>query len=237
MRQSSHPTGLAAPPEEQEFPANGAPPDLPESPSTCFEPVVGGDPVRLRSQQTFRVVDAKSGEPLGDVRVERLEGGYRPSSMPLVVLNQLSPAEKQTTNESGSVTFQKSGSKFMVNPSGKNPVYNHAYVTATWSGAKVCYPSEHREFSVTRKTASSRSPCNAGGSAAKSYAPKRRRQAAVKRTTGNPPPATWRSKTIGQASPRHAPAIEHNLLCGIPVTRGGTRTRGPRPRGRFLGGF
>ena len=103
------------------------------------------------SQQTFRVVDAKSGEPLGDVRVERLEGGYRLSPMPFVVLNELSPAEKQTTNESGSVTFQKSGSKFMVNPSDTNPAYNHAYVTATWSGAKVRYPSEYREFSVTRK--------------------------------------------------------------------------------------
>ena len=103
------------------------------------------------SQQTFRVVDAKSGEPLGDMRVERLEGGYRPSAMPFVVLNELSPAEKQTTNESGSVTFQKSGSKFMVNPSGDNPVYNHAYVKTTWSGAKVCYPGEYREFSITRK--------------------------------------------------------------------------------------
>jgi hypothetical protein len=103
------------------------------------------------SQRTFRVVDSKSGEPLGDVRVERLEGGYRPSAMPFVVLKELSPAEKQTTNESGSVTFQRSGSNFMVNPSGTNPAYNDAYVTATWSGAKVCYPGEHREFSVTRK--------------------------------------------------------------------------------------
>ena len=72
------------------------------------------------SQHTLRVVDAKSGEPLGDVRIERLEGGYRPSSMPFVVLNDLSPVEKQTTNESGSVTFEKTGSKFMVNPSGNN---------------------------------------------------------------------------------------------------------------------
>ncbi len=103
------------------------------------------------SQQAFRVVDAKSGEPLGDMRVERLEGSYQPSAIPLVVLNELSPVEKQTTNESGSVTFQKSG-KFMVNPSGsRNPVYNHAYVTTTWSGAKVYYPNEHREFSVARK--------------------------------------------------------------------------------------
>ena len=103
------------------------------------------------SQQTFRVVEAKSGRPLGDVRVERLEGGYRPSSMPLVVLHEVSPTEKQTTNESGSVTFQRSGSNFMVNPSGNNPAYNDAYVKVTWSGAKVCYPGEYREFSVTRK--------------------------------------------------------------------------------------
>jgi len=33
----------------------------------------------------------------------------------------------------------------------RNPAYNHAYVKATWSGAEVCYPSEHREFSVARK--------------------------------------------------------------------------------------
>jgi hypothetical protein len=103
------------------------------------------------SQQTFRVVDAKSGEPLGDVRVERLEGSYRLSPAPFVVLNDLSPAEKQTTNGSGSVTFEKSGSTFMVNPSGTNPVYNDAYVEATWSGAKVRYPGEYREFSVARK--------------------------------------------------------------------------------------
>ena len=103
------------------------------------------------SQQTFRVVDARSGEPLGDVRVERLEGGYRPSAMPFMLVNELSPIEKQTTNESGSVTFTKSGSSFMVNPSGANPAYNDAYVKATWSGAKVCYPGQYREFSVARK--------------------------------------------------------------------------------------
>jgi hypothetical protein len=103
------------------------------------------------SQQTFRIVDAKSGEPLGNVRVERLEGCYRPSAMPFVVLNTLSPVEKQTTNESGSVTFQKSGSKFMVNPSGDNADYHDAYVKLTWWGAKVRYPCEYREFSVKRK--------------------------------------------------------------------------------------
>jgi len=89
------------------------------------------------SQPTLRIVDAKSGAPLGNVRVERLEGCYRPSAMPFVVLNALSPVEKQTTNESGAVTFQKSGSKFMVNPSGDNSAYHDAYVSLTWWGAKV----------------------------------------------------------------------------------------------------
>ena len=115
--------------------------------SLLLAAILGG----CTAPQTFRVVDAKSGEPLGNVRVERLEGGYRPSATPLVLLNELSPAEKQMTNESGSVTFEKSGSKFMVNPSDMNPAYNDAYVRTTWSGVTVCYPSEHREFSVTRK--------------------------------------------------------------------------------------
>jgi len=103
------------------------------------------------SPPALRVVDAKSGQPLGDVRVERLEGGYRPSAIPFVLVNRLSPAEKQTTNKCGLATFQKSGSQFMVNPSRDNPTYNKAYVKLTWSGAKVCYPGEYREFSVARK--------------------------------------------------------------------------------------
>jgi hypothetical protein len=103
------------------------------------------------SQQTIRVVDAKSGVPLCDVRVERLEGGYRPSAVPLVVVNKLSPVEAQTTDKGGSVTFHQSGAKFMVNPSTLNPAYNHAYVKVTWSGAQVRYPGEYREFSVARR--------------------------------------------------------------------------------------
>ena len=71
--------------------------------------------------------------------------------MPFVVVNELSPAEKQTTSKSGSVTFQKSGSKFMVNPSARTPPTIDAYVKLTWSGATVHYPGEYREFSVTRK--------------------------------------------------------------------------------------
>jgi hypothetical protein len=103
------------------------------------------------SQQAFRVVDAKSGEPLCDMRVERLEGGYRQSAMPFVLLNDLAPVEKLTTSDSGSVTFEKSGNKFIANPSGRNPAYNTAYVKAGWFGATVLYPGEHREFSVSRK--------------------------------------------------------------------------------------
>ena len=103
------------------------------------------------SQETIRVVDATSGEPLGNVRVERLEESYQPSAMPFVLMDELSPVEKQTTSESGSVTFQKSGSKFMVNPSGENSAYNDAYVKLTWSGAKVHYLGEYREFPVSKK--------------------------------------------------------------------------------------
>ena len=136
--------------EKQEFPADGMPHDLPAPEAVCSEPVVGGAPVRLAAPPALRVVDAKSGQPLGDVRVERLEGGYRPSAIPFVLVNRLSPAEKQTTNQCGLATFQKSGSQFMVNPSSDNPTYNKAYVKLTWSGAKVCYPGEYREFSVAQ---------------------------------------------------------------------------------------
>ena len=138
------------------------------------------------SQPTFRVVDAKSREPLSSLRVERLEASYELSSVPFVVLNDLSPAEKQTTNESGSVTFQKSGSKFMVNPSSRNPLYNHAYVTTTWSGAKVCYPSEHREFSVTKKGGVIEIPLESRWNDGAEARPKRRRQATVKSITRKP---------------------------------------------------
>jgi hypothetical protein len=103
------------------------------------------------SQETIRVVDATSGEPLGNVRVERLEESYQPSAMPFVVMDELSAAEKQTTDQAGAVTFQKSGSKFMVNPSGANSAYNDAYVKVTWSGAKVHYLGEYREFPVSKK--------------------------------------------------------------------------------------
>jgi hypothetical protein len=100
---------------------------------------------------TLRVVDAKSKEPVGDVRVERLEGGYHPSAMPFVIINDLSPAEKQTTDAAGSVKFQKNGSQFMVNPDAANPGYNDAYVKLNWSGATVLYPNTYHEFSVPAK--------------------------------------------------------------------------------------
>ena len=98
--------------------------------------------------QTFRVVDAQSGQPLDGVRAERLEGHLQTSEIPLVLLDAMSPVEAHATDASGSVVFQGPGAKFMVNPSSKNPSYNQAYVTATWSGAKVLYPAEHREISV-----------------------------------------------------------------------------------------
>lgn len=103
------------------------------------------------SNQTFHVIDSKTGEPLGDVRVERLESAIKPSEIPFVMYDELSPVEKKTTNETGAVTFKTTGSKFMVNPSGDNPAFNKAYVKTTWSGATVIYPAEHREVSVTRR--------------------------------------------------------------------------------------
>ena len=98
--------------------------------------------------QTLRVVDAQSGQPLDGVRVERLHGSLRPSAMPLVLLNTVSPVERKMTDDSGSVTFEKAGTQVMCNPDFMNPAYGRAYVTATWSGAKICYPDEYREISV-----------------------------------------------------------------------------------------
>jgi hypothetical protein len=98
--------------------------------------------------QTFRVVDARSGEPLDGVQGERLEGSLRPSKIPLILENRLSPDEAQTSNASGSIAFEKPGAKFMFNPSSKNPEYSEACVTTSPSGAKILYPDEYREISV-----------------------------------------------------------------------------------------
>ena len=98
--------------------------------------------------QTFRVVDAKTGQPLDGVRAERLEGSIRPSSMPFVLFDQVAPIETKNTDATGAVAFQQPGQKFMINPSSKDPSHNQAYVVATHSGAKIIYPAEHREFTV-----------------------------------------------------------------------------------------
>jgi hypothetical protein len=98
--------------------------------------------------QTFRVVDAQSGQPVESVRGERLQGSIRASELPLVLLDSLSPVEAASTNASGSMAFEKAGTKFWFNPSSKNPAYGQAYVTATWSGATIHYPDECRDISV-----------------------------------------------------------------------------------------
>jgi hypothetical protein len=98
--------------------------------------------------QTMRVVD-QSGQPVNEVQVERLQGGIKPSPMPFVLVNSLTPAEKKSTDKAGSVAFDKAGKQFMVNPSSKNSAYGSAFVTVTLTGAKVCYPAESREISVS----------------------------------------------------------------------------------------
>jgi hypothetical protein len=98
--------------------------------------------------QTFRVVDSQSGQPIEGVQVERLRSSIEPSSMPFVLFKSLSPVEKQTTDESGVSTFKEPGTQAILNPDGKNPAYNKAYVTTTWSGVKVLYPDDYREISV-----------------------------------------------------------------------------------------
>jgi hypothetical protein len=100
--------------------------------------------------QTFRLVDAQSGLPLDGVQGERLHGSIQASQVPLVLHNVLDPVESQNSDAAGRVAFQASGTKFMFNPTAKNQMsaYGEAYVTAGWSGVKICYPTEHREISV-----------------------------------------------------------------------------------------
>jgi hypothetical protein len=118
--------------------------------------------------QTFRVVD-ESGEPLRGVPVERLQGSLQLDPVPFFLLDSMSPVEKSTTDNSGSVAFHESGKQFMVNPQSKN----QAYVTATWSGAKVCYPAECREISVNRIGGVVDIPLSHGPSAEASVKPPR----------------------------------------------------------------
>jgi hypothetical protein len=87
--------------------------------------------------QTLRVVD-ESGQPLGGIAVERLEGSLEFDPVPGFLRDNLSPVEKLTSDSAGSVAFKQSGKQFMVNPHSNN----QAYVTASWSGATVCYPGD-----------------------------------------------------------------------------------------------
>jgi hypothetical protein len=98
--------------------------------------------------QTFRVVDAQSGQPLDGVQAERLDGSVRPSAIPLVLADTLSPVERQAADPSGAVNFKKAGSQFAFNPRSGNPGYGRAFVAATWSGVKIRYPDEQREVPI-----------------------------------------------------------------------------------------
>ena len=98
--------------------------------------------------QTFRVVDAQSGQPLDGVQAERLDGSVRPSAVPLVLADTLSPVERQASDPSGAVNFKKAGAQFAFNPRSNSPGYGRAFVAATWSGVKIRYPDEHREVPV-----------------------------------------------------------------------------------------
>jgi hypothetical protein len=99
--------------------------------------------------QTFRVVDSQSGQPIEGVQVERLHGSVKPSAMPFVLVNSLSPVEKELTDSSGMSSFKESGTQAILNPDSKNPAYGKAYVSTSWTGVKVLYPDDYREISVT----------------------------------------------------------------------------------------
>jgi hypothetical protein len=100
--------------------------------------------------QIFRVVDGQSRQPLDGIRGERLVGKIETSEIPLVLINAQTPVESRESDKTGALTFKQSGAHFMLNPNSKNALYGQAYVTATWSGATICYPEEHREISVPR---------------------------------------------------------------------------------------
>ncbi|MGA2032730.1 MAG: hypothetical protein ABSG68_10765 [Thermoguttaceae bacterium] len=100
--------------------------------------------------QMLRVVD-ESGQPVDGVPVERLTGSVRPSAAPLVLHDELSPAERKTTNSSGAIKFDEAGKQFMVNGGCKNAAYGHAYVKASWTGVEVVYPDQYRSIHVNPK--------------------------------------------------------------------------------------
>ena len=98
--------------------------------------------------QSFRVVDAQSGLPVAGIEAERLSGSVRASPVPFLLMNMLSPVERKPSDSSGAVAFETSGKHFAVNPRSTAAGYGRAYVTATWSGATINYPDEHRQVEV-----------------------------------------------------------------------------------------
>ena len=102
----------------------------------------------LARMHAFRVVDGSRASPWAAFRPNGWKARCGPSTMPFVLINSYSPVEKHDTDAAGSVNFESSGSKFMVNPLSKNQDYNQAMVTPTWSGAKIYYPAERREVDV-----------------------------------------------------------------------------------------
>ena len=90
----------------------------------------------------------ESSLPIEGIEAERLSGSIQLSPAPFVLLDSLSPVERKPTDEGGKVAFESSGKDFAVNPRSTTPGYSRAYVTATWSGAKIVYPDERREQDV-----------------------------------------------------------------------------------------
>lgn len=98
--------------------------------------------------QSFRVLDAQSGKPIDGVQAERLEGDLKLSRMPFVLLDSVSPVERQNSDASGTVKFKKAGQKFAFNLQSGMPGFDRAYVVGSGSGVKIVYPDERREVHV-----------------------------------------------------------------------------------------
>jgi hypothetical protein len=94
------------------------------------------------SLQSFRVVDAQTGQPLEEIKAERLKGNVHFSAIPLVMLDDLAPVERRATDASGAIKFEQAGSQFAFNPSSSHAGYGAAFVTATSSGIVIRYPEE-----------------------------------------------------------------------------------------------
>lgn len=98
--------------------------------------------------QSFRVLDAQSGRPIDGVQAERLEGSLQLSPMPFVLLDSVSPVERQNSDSSGTVKFKKAGKKFAFNLQSGTPGFDRAYVVGSGSGVKIVYPDQRREIRV-----------------------------------------------------------------------------------------